>query len=130
MKNSSLDLLCLLPYYGQSAGTALNVKGWQGCRTACLRKRIGKALHQNSKSESLSRIGCLSWFVFKTQGRKTSKRRKLAMVNVEVKPSRLLSAYTHYRAHPRHFRSEYVRGYLHRQAMCTAFQASCRDYSP
>ena len=26
----------------------------------------------------------------------------------------------HYRAHPRHYRSEYVRGYLHRQAMCTA----------
>ena len=24
------------------------------------------------------------------------------------------------RAHPRHYRSEYVRGYLHRQAMCTA----------
>ena len=27
-----------------------------------------------------------------------------------------ISAYTHYRAHPRHYRSEYVRGYLHRQA--------------
>ena len=33
-------------------------------RTACLRKRIGKALHQNSKNESLTNIGCLSWFMF------------------------------------------------------------------
>lgn len=33
-------------------------------RTACLRKRIGKALHQNSKDESLHKIGCLSWFMF------------------------------------------------------------------
>ena len=33
-------------------------------RTACLRKRIGKAYHQNSKNESLPNIGCLSWFMF------------------------------------------------------------------
>ena len=26
-----------------------------------------------------------------------------------------MSAYTHYRAHSRHYRSEYVRGYLHRK---------------
>ena len=34
----------------------------------------------------------------------------------KVKPSRLLFACMHYRAHPRHYRSEYVRGYLHRLA--------------
>ena len=33
----------------------------------------------------------------------------------KVKPSRLLLAIMHYRAHPRHYRSEYVRGYLHRK---------------
>ena len=31
------------------------------------------------------------------------------------KALQLLPAYTHYRAHPRHYRSEYVRGYLHRK---------------
>ena len=40
----------------------------------------------------------------------------LLTMNVEVKPSRLLSASIHNRAHPRHYRAEYVRGYLHRQA--------------
>ena len=40
----------------------------------------------------------------------------LLTMNVEVKPSRLLSANIHNRAHPRHYRAEYVRGYLHRQA--------------
>ena len=33
-------------------------------RIACLRKRLDKALHQNSKYESLPNIGCLSWFMF------------------------------------------------------------------
>ncbi len=33
----------------------------------------------------------------------------------------LLPAYKQNRAHSRHYRSEYVRGYLHRQAMGTAF---------
>ena len=33
----------------------------------------------------------------------------------------LLPAYKQNRAHSRHYRSEYVRGYLHQQAMCTAF---------
>ena len=33
----------------------------------------------------------------------------------------LLPAYKQNRAHSRHYRSEYVRGYLHRQAMCIAF---------
>ena len=33
----------------------------------------------------------------------------------KVKPSRLLLSYMHYRTHPRHYRSEYVRGYLHRK---------------
>ena len=27
----------------------------------------------------------------------------------------LLLSYMHYRAHPRHYRAEYVRGYLHRK---------------
>ena len=35
----------------------------KACRTACLRKRFVKALHQNSKNESLPNIGCLSWFM-------------------------------------------------------------------
>ena len=35
----------------------------------------------------------------------------------------LLPAYKQNRAHSRHYRSEYVRGYLHRQAMCIAFLA-------
>ena len=33
----------------------------------------------------------------------------------KVKPSRLLLTYKQNRAHPRHYRSEYVRGYLHRK---------------
>ena len=33
----------------------------------------------------------------------------------KVKPSRPLFACMHYRAHPRHYRTEYVRGYLHRK---------------
>ena len=32
----------------------------------------------------------------------------------KVKTKGLLFACMHYRAHPRHYRSEYVRGYLHR----------------
>ena len=36
-------------------------------------------------------------------------------VKTKVKPSRLLFACMHYRAHPRHYRAEYVRGYLHRK---------------
>ena len=38
VKNSSLGLLCLLPYYVQSAGTALDVKGWQGVSYSLLTK--------------------------------------------------------------------------------------------
>ena len=56
--------LGLSPYVGQSAGTALMERIDKARRTACLRKRIGKALHQNSKNESLTNIGCLSWFMF------------------------------------------------------------------
>ena len=36
-------------------------------------------------------------------------------LNDEVKPYRQLFACIHYRAHPRHYRAEYVRGYLHRK---------------
>ncbi len=39
----------------------------------------------------------------------------------------LLPAYMQNRAHSRHYRSEYVRGYLHRQAMCTAFLAVIKN---
>ena len=35
----------------------------------------------------------------------------------------LLPAYMQNRAHSRHYRSEYVRGYLHQQAMFTALLA-------
>ena len=34
----------------------------------------------------------------------------------------------HYRAHPRHYRAEYVRGYQHRQADVYSQRASCCDY--
>ena len=40
----------------------------------------------------------------------------------------LLPAYMQNRAHSRHYRSEYVRGYLHRQAMCTAQWKSTGDF--
>ena len=36
----------------------------KACRTACLRKRLVKPLHQNSKNESLPNIGCLYRFMF------------------------------------------------------------------
>ena len=66
--------LGLSPYVGQSAGTALMERIGKARRTACLRKRIGKTLHQNSKNESLTNIGCLSWFMFlkskKVKGKK------------------------------------------------------------
>ena len=50
--------------------------------------------------------------------RKMERREETAIESgkTKVKPSRLLFACMHYRAHPRHYRAEYVRGYLHRQA--------------
>ena len=50
--------------------------------------------------------------------RKMERREETAIESgkTKVKPSRLLFACMHYRAHPRHYRAEYVRGYLHRQS--------------
>ena len=49
--------------------------------------------------------------------RKMERREETAIESgkTKVKPSRLLFACMHYRAHPRHYRAEYVRGYLHRK---------------
>ena len=43
------------------------------------------------------------------------KETAIESVKTKVKPSWLLFACMHYRAHPRHYRAEYVRGYLHRK---------------
>ena len=43
------------------------------------------------------------------------KETAIESVKTKVKPSRLLFACMHYRAHPRHYRAEYVRGYLLRK---------------
>ena len=85
--------------------------------------------------EVIVRIEC----GLKSQARNASSRAQRAQKSVvsvcdimkdQGKAFQAIVSYMHYRAHPRHYRSEYVRGYLHRQAMCTAFQASRCDYSP
>ena len=43
------------------------------------------------------------------------KETAIESVKTKVKPSRLLLACMHNRAYPLHYRSEYVRGYLHRK---------------
>ena len=40
----------------------------------------------------------------------------LHLVKDQGKALQAIACSTHNRAHPRHYRSEYVRGYLHRQA--------------
>ena len=54
--------LCLSPYVGHSAGTALDKK--MVMRVVQLAYEIASPLfYQNSKNESLTNIGCLYWFM-------------------------------------------------------------------